>query len=242
MDAYGLPGELANLQALDMSKIGFAQDLTRGLKKVLGADKSAEENPAAAAAITLPQSAYVAGAEPLLKRAFIFLKDGDFKKADEYCEKVLDMDPENARAYVGKLLAELELTAEEQLPAHDDPLDEYKNFHKALQFADEHYRDMLQGYNQGIHDRLQERRENIYLSAVADMTYATSVSEFRAAADKFASIPGYKDATVLAQQCHVKAVHRQQADEEAEVKLSKLALTITVAVVFVIICVLYNYR
>lgn len=28
----------------------------------------------------------------LLKRVFLFLEDGDFEKADEYCEKILDVD------------------------------------------------------------------------------------------------------------------------------------------------------
>jgi hypothetical protein len=35
MDAYDIPDELANLQAQDMGKIGFAQDLIRGIKKIL---------------------------------------------------------------------------------------------------------------------------------------------------------------------------------------------------------------
>ena len=37
MDPYDLPDELANLQAHDMSKIGFVQDLLHGVNKVLGA-------------------------------------------------------------------------------------------------------------------------------------------------------------------------------------------------------------
>ena len=34
MDAYELPEEFAHLQAQDMSKIGFINDLIRGIKKV----------------------------------------------------------------------------------------------------------------------------------------------------------------------------------------------------------------
>lgn len=42
---------------------------------------------------------------PLLRRVFLFLEDKNWQEADEYCEKVLDLDPENAMAYVGKLMA-----------------------------------------------------------------------------------------------------------------------------------------
>ena len=30
-------------------------------------------------------------AEPLLKRAFMFLEDGDFARADDFCEQVLKL-------------------------------------------------------------------------------------------------------------------------------------------------------
>ena len=39
---------------------------------------------------------------PLLRRAFLYLEDGEWGKADDYCEQVLDQEPENAMAYVIK--------------------------------------------------------------------------------------------------------------------------------------------
>ena len=55
MDAYDLPDELASLQYQDMSKIGFIQDLIRGVKKVLAvpsasSGSSSSSTPAATAA------------------------------------------------------------------------------------------------------------------------------------------------------------------------------------------------
>ena len=43
MDAYDLPKEFSHLQALDMSKLGFMSDLTRGIKKIIG--EKAEPQP-----------------------------------------------------------------------------------------------------------------------------------------------------------------------------------------------------
>ena len=91
MDPYDLPEEFSHLQAQDMSKLGFMQDLIRGIKKLTEVDK-----PAAKETVVVQETA--ANTAPLLKRAFIFLEDGDWNSADEYCEKVLDLDPECAQA------------------------------------------------------------------------------------------------------------------------------------------------
>ncbi len=45
--------------------------------------------------------------DPLLKRAYMYLEDGEWKLANKYCEKVLDQNPENAEAYLIKLMAKL---------------------------------------------------------------------------------------------------------------------------------------
>lgn len=100
MDAYDLPEEFAHLQAQDMSKIGFINDVVRGIRKVL----SKESAPAAPVATVTPAPAQPSSA-PLLKRAAMFLEDGQWDNAEEYCEKVLDADPECAEAYLIKLLA-----------------------------------------------------------------------------------------------------------------------------------------
>lgn len=90
------------MQAQDMSKIGFINDVVRGIKKVTINDEPA---------LTAVKETFVATANantaPLLKCAFMFLEDGDLDSANEYCEKVLDINPECAQAYLGKLLAEL---------------------------------------------------------------------------------------------------------------------------------------
>lgn len=45
-------------------------------------------------------------AESLLKRAFMAMEDGELKKANEFFDGVLDISPECAEAYLGKLLLE----------------------------------------------------------------------------------------------------------------------------------------
>ena len=61
----------------------------------------------------------------LLERAFLFLESGEFKKADEYLEKVLDSDCKNARAYLGKLMIERKVCKVEDLVNCSKLLKEY---------------------------------------------------------------------------------------------------------------------
>ena len=142
MDGYDIPDELSNLQAQDMGKIGFIQDLLRGIKKVLRKD---EPKPAAAQPVAAGAAASV---DTLLKRAWIFLEDGEQRQAGEYFDRVLDIDPECAPAYIGKFCAGYKFTSEEQLASFPTPLTDNGFFQRALTFADPAYKTKLEGYAQ----------------------------------------------------------------------------------------------
>ena len=195
MDPYDLPEEFSHLQAQDMSKLGFMQDLIRGIKKLTEVDK-----PAAKETVVVQESA--ANTAPLLKRAFIFLEDGDWSSADEYCEKVLDIDPECAQAYLGKLMADLRVRKQEQLADCDEPFDDRDNFRKVIRFGDEALCGTLEGYITHINDRNENARlTGIYNDAVNTMNRADSEEAYRSAADSFRGISGFKDADALAENC-----------------------------------------
>lgn len=100
MDPYDLPERLSVLQSYDMSKIGFIQDLIRGISKVINAGKG-PEIPARQPS-SFDQGVNVTA---LLKRGYMSLEDNDWSKADNFFEQVLNADAENAEAYYGKLLA-----------------------------------------------------------------------------------------------------------------------------------------
>ena len=105
MDPYDLPEALSVLQSYDMSKIGFMQDLIRGVKKVVDAAK-----PQEAAKETVKETVVVhneggSNVQALLKRGNMALEDGEWSKADEFFEQVLNQDAECGAAYLGKFLA-----------------------------------------------------------------------------------------------------------------------------------------
>ena len=66
----------------------------------------------------------------------MFLEDGEWTSADEYFEKVLDQEPENAQAYLGKLLAENKLRQKGELESLSEPFDSNKNYMKVERFGD----------------------------------------------------------------------------------------------------------
>lgn len=113
MDAYDLPDEFAHLQAQDMSKIGFINDVIRGIRKIVVKD---EPKPVVNKAERIVNTGF--NADAVLRRAFMFLEDGDFKSADEYFDRVLDNDPENGEAYLGKLLVEKKITSIDNLVSY----------------------------------------------------------------------------------------------------------------------------
>lgn len=197
MDPYDLPEEFSHLQAQDMSKLGFMQDLIRGIKKLTETDE-----PHSVVKETVTVNTAVANTAPLLKRAFMFLEDGDWRSADEYCEKVLDADPENAQAYLGKLMAEMRIRRQEELADCSEPFDKNGNYQKALRFADEQLAGTLNRYIAHINERNENQRlTNIYGDAISSMQAAKTEGEFKAAAGIFQTIPGFKDANELAKQC-----------------------------------------
>ena len=199
MDPYDLPEEFSHLQAQDMSKLGFMQDLIRGIKKLTEVDK-----PAAKETVVVQESA--ANTAPLLKRAFIFLEDGDWSSADEYCEKVLDLDPENAQAYLGKLMVELRVRKQEKLKGQAEAFDHSNNYQKAIRFADDKLKTALISYIDYINTRNENARlDSIYAHAKNAMNAANTEDAFKAAADTFATIHDFRDADNLAKECIDKA-------------------------------------
>ena len=87
-----------------------------------------------------------------------FLEDREWEEADKYCEKVLDQDPENAQAYLGKLMAELQVMNRKELVDCAEPFDVRDNYNKVLLFGDEALEKEMRGYITHINERKDEER------------------------------------------------------------------------------------
>lgn len=246
MDPYDLPDEFSHLQAQDMSKLGFMQDLIRGIKKIAAAPAAPVK--ASAAAVAAP----AANIAPLLKRAFMFLEDGDWTAADEYCEKVLDAEPECAEAYLGKLMAELHVSKREALKDRKEPFDGNKNYQKAVRYGSDELKETLVGCTEHIKTRNENARlEGIYRRAVAAMSAACNEKEYEEAVDLFESVSGWKDADEQAEICRrrievikekleAERLEAERKEEERRIAKEKASLkrkrTLSIGAVAACVC------
>lgn len=214
MDPYELPEEFAHLQAQDMSKIGFINDVVRGIKKVIAPDEKKQEGWENVAA-----NNGFANTEALLKRAFMFLEDNKWEEADEYCERVLDQDPENAEAYLGKLMADRRTKKKTLLKDCSKPFDNSGNYAKIVRFGSEELKTELDSYIKHIKERNEEKRKSdIYTNAMQAAGSGT-IEAYEAAIKQLCAIKGYKDTDNLIAKYQgkieeIKAEKARKAEEE----------------------------
>lgn len=138
MDPYDLPEEFSHLQALDMSKLGFMQDLIRGIGKILSKSNNMEISTNATQEKTSATSREdFIDRDLLLKKAFLCVEDGKYHDASAMCDSVLNADPECALAYLCKLLIDLKICKIESLATANTEFDENQNYIRVMRYGDE---------------------------------------------------------------------------------------------------------
>lgn len=171
IDAYDMPREFHKLQAQDMGKVGAMQDLLRGIKKIL-----ADGNMSASTDNTAE--------EAYLERIQIFLNDSEWDSANTYCEKVLDLNPKNAKAYMYKICTKLKLHNIEAIVDKDECLlNKDTNYSKILAYGDEELKQKV----------LELSQEQIYMIAQKKLHQNNNVQNLYIARELFRQIPDYKD-------------------------------------------------
>lgn len=141
IDPYDMPTEFKRLQGQDMNKVGFMQDLLHGIEKIIPrkGKSSVTEAVFGATAATAVSN--------LLTRAFDDeLPYDNFEEADKEFDRVLELDPKNGRAYMGKLMAELNLNYEEDLGTCAIDYGDYANYKRAESYSDEPGKAKLRKY------------------------------------------------------------------------------------------------
>ena len=153
MDPYDLPEQLSVLQSYDMTKIGFVQDLLHGIKKVAVGE---ETKPVRQETFVVNTGG--AGAASLLERAFMFLEDGNWASADEYAERVLDLEPKNSEAYLVKLMVWGKARVKADLANCPTPFHDNADYLKIERFGSEDLRKELAEYIAFINERNENDR------------------------------------------------------------------------------------
>lgn len=183
MDPYDMPKEFSNLQSQDMSKLGFMQDIVRGITKVCGKEDVKQSN-------LIKNDAD----EPLIKRAFLCIEDSDFQKADEFLEQALNINPENAETYLMKLLIDLQLNDISKLPNRIDEFKKNPNFIKVLRFAPESKSKEVDNFLNVIYEMFCKEEQIL----------GENINEIIELIRKFEILEGYKDVRNKCEQLRLK--------------------------------------
>ena len=204
---------------------------------------------------------------PLLRRAMLFLESEEWGTADDYCERVLDEEPENAYAYVIKLMARVRVSREEDIALAKRTFRGWNSYETALRFADNELRERLEGYLFAVEERIRQeelrkeeeerereriaqekareaeliaeenRKAQIYNQA-CDCQKSGYVYDLNNAMSKFRSIIDYKDSRERIAQCEA-AVAKAREDRVKRIELQeKQKKKKTITVVVIIVSVI----
>lgn len=186
MDPYDLPEEFSHLQAQDMSKLGFMQDLIRGIKKILSVGKTEDKKENTANGGT--------SIEATIDYALLLIEDGNTQKAQQLLEQVVSIAPKHPMIYVAKLLIECGVRKPEDLARLDNAFDHSPNYEKAVRFANPQLKATLEGYAEAVK---KNSVKSIYDQAVSRM----NEGDYTSAKSLFDTIPHYADAAQLSIVC-----------------------------------------
>ena len=169
MDPYDLPEELSMLQSQDMSKIGFMQDLLRGIQKVMNAGNQAEASGAVRQVVQTAAGGMTPGINSLMERTYLFMEDGDFDSAEEYINRVLDIDPKYAPAYAAKVCVDFRIRKESELADVPFLYEDNSDWQKALRFADSKQRAIYEGYIEKVKPRVAAQIRDYAFDCAVEM-------------------------------------------------------------------------
>ncbi len=199
MDAYDMPKEFKNMQALDMGDVTFFGNLTESIERIIAKNRGRAVKEAI---VFYNENIDVA---PLLEEGFLCLEDKSWNKADSFFEMALNKDPKNANAYLGKLLADLEISKLENLSSFYTTFSDNKNYVKIMRLADDELKEKVKNCNKIIARRLDDaHKKDLYENALEIMESATTEQMFENAGYMFIEVMDYADAKEKSQECFEK--------------------------------------
>lgn len=137
----------------------------------------------------------------LLKRVAVFLEDGDFTRADEYCERVLDINVENGEAYLYKLLAKFRFSQKHQLYELAEPFENEPMYAKIMRFGSAGLKKELYDINRSIIEKKEEKARLAVYEGAVNKKNSLSLTELTAVCRAFCSLGDYKNSKLLLGEC-----------------------------------------
>lgn len=213
MDPYDLPEELSMLQSQDMSKIGFMQDLLRGVQKVMNAGNQAEASGAVRQVVQTAAGGMTPGINSLMERTYLFMEDGDFDSAEEYIERVLDIDPKYAPAYAAKVCVAFRIRKESGLADAPFLYEDNSDWQKALRFADSKQRAIYAGYIEKVKPRVAAQIRDYAFDCAVEMAVNPKVNREQLERE----LANYKTSCQCSNSCRANGSRRRDGQQNSSI-------------------------
>ena len=153
------------------------------------------------------------------RKMMLFLESREWWKARRCSDKILAKNPENAWAYLAKLMIDNKYTVPEQLKRHKTSLENEKYFKIALRYADDELRSELESYNDAVKlRRYEDRIKNKYKTAETLMKKGGKKNYIQAR-DLLISLGNYRDAFQLIDECEERIITITETDYSNAIKL-----------------------
>ena len=212
LDAYDIPKEFRRLQAQDMGKVGAMQDLLRGIKKILPKEKQSVIVSQNSSVAVDSENAKI---QSLLKRVYIFLEDEDWDSANRYCEKILDIEPENGEAYFCKLMSKNRVSVRENMKSMESSFENDNDYKKAVRFGDDNLKYELNSYVEFI------RKKQIYNRALRILQESHNTEQLLEAKKDLESID-FRDSAEKAAECYESYEREMQIFSDDKKRVEEL--------------------
>ena len=137
-----------------------------------------------------------------MKRGNLALEDGKWQEADSFFESVLNIDAEEARAYLGKLMSKYNIRMDVDFESFIGKLDISDLYNKCYRFGNDNIKQMLQKYNFIGYYNLACRFMD--MGNTSDEFIDEIIRYYKNAIENFKKISGYGDADIKCEECNDK--------------------------------------
>lgn len=191
MSPYEMPEEFTNLQSQDLSKLGYVQDILKGIQKLI---KKSKGN-----AGTFEDNNKVVVLASKIAKANTCLSKDQFEEADELADEIIKIDPKCAEGYFIKFKVENKINSKElPLACSSNNIFFGEFFRKAVEYANDELKYKLNFFQQEV---LYNKKKEDYDKAMHMLREARTPEDYKKPLLNFKMLGNFLNSDKLIKEC-----------------------------------------